>query len=179
MRSTLYLLLVISILVSCTQDAKIANVNISSPMRKYIAKAKEDTSKIVEFPICELIGNKDWDQLSIIGSYVSEGTIDSLNIKNLSAVEPQLDSLKYTETKTAFIFSKMGVIVAFTTIDNGELNSNFIVLSQRNYNVNNHIFKRSICDSLVIKANKTEVILTNKAYAKANNYFLTLKMANK
>jgi hypothetical protein len=103
-------------LASCSRKSEVRFIDLDPQVSRFVHAAKQDTVKAATFPICDFIGTSDWDHFIVIGPYVSESSVDSLNIDNAASIKEELSEIRYNDGKAAALFLKADTVKVFATL---------------------------------------------------------------
>ncbi|WP_256002020.1 hypothetical protein [Pedobacter deserti] len=148
-------------LASCSRKPSVRFIDLDPKVDRFVLAAKQDTVKVATFPICDFVGTADWDQFIVIGPYVSESLVDSLNIDNAAAIKEELSEIRYNDGKAVVLFVKVDIVKVLATLSRDKADVVSLISQADNNETSIPIFDRKICDRLIWKANGSVVFTSN------------------
>ncbi len=140
---TAYLLILI-LFSSCRYDTFISKIDINKQLDTAAKRSLKSHSPITPFSLCELIPNKEWESIVVIGPYSNEESFENIHIKNFNAVKDSLLSASIDDSKCTLAYIKNNNVFGYSIILRAPID--FCM-----YNKNVYIIKKSGCDLIGLK----------------------------
>jgi hypothetical protein len=140
---TAYLLILI-IFSSCHFATSVTKIDINEQLDTAAKRSLKSHSSITPFSLCELIPDKEWESIVVIGPYSNEESFENIHIKNFNAVKDSLLSASIDDSKCTLAYIKNNNIFGYSIIPRAPID--FCM-----YNKSVYIIKKSDCDMVSLK----------------------------